>query len=205
MRKTFICMLSALSMLQCTTSFAAGSYVAAENKVTVNDSTKKTVIVARNTGTKMVDSDIVYVAQSATGFSSANFLLKANPQVGFYTVMLGGDNGTAERGTFFIGTADKFSERTALTVIDNYEIESSDKSTVTKAYATAGDIDLAKAKSVVVTYGETSACEELGTVGSGEASATIAVNLAGIPAAYKDNVQVYISSTEISTDALINE
>ena len=85
----------------------------------------------------------------------------------------------------------------------NYEVESEDKTTVTKAYASEDAIELVNAKSIVVTYGDKSVCTELGTVTSGGGTVKLAVELQDIPAADKDNVTVCVSSTEISTAALI--
>ena len=207
MKKQLICMLAAAAMLPSATAFAAGSYDADANNVTVNDSSKKTVIIARNTGATMMSDDIVYVGQENEGFSGASaiFKLKAEPAVGFYTIMLGGDGNAATTGTFFIGSAEQFENRTELKVIDNYEVESEDKTTVTKAYASDTDIELANVKSIVVTYGEKSVCTELGTVTSGGGTAKLAVELKDIPAANKNDVTVWVSSTEISTAALITE
>lgn len=75
MKKLLICMLSALAMLQCATAFA-GNYDSTNNQVIVNESAKKTVIIARNTGAVMTDDDIVYVGQADGGFSGASFLIK---------------------------------------------------------------------------------------------------------------------------------
>lgn len=98
-------MLAAAAMLPCATAFAGG-YDTAANRVSV-DASKKTVIIARNTGTAMTDDDIVCIAQSNYGvFDAASFMLKENPAVGFYTIMLGGDGNAATKGTFFIGSAE---------------------------------------------------------------------------------------------------
>lgn len=115
--------------------------------------------------------------------------------------MLGGDGNLATTGTFFIGNAENFSGRIALTEITNYEVESEDGKYVTKAYASDGVIDLAKAKSIIVKYGDKSVCTEVGTVGSGDMK--LAVELEGIPIENKENVEVWISSTEVSSEPLI--
>ena len=209
MKKQVICMLAAAAMLPCATAFAGG-YDTGTNSVSVNDVSKKTVIIARNTGVKMTTDDIVYIAQKNYGaFNSASFMIKENPAVGFYTIMLGGDGNAASKNVFFIGSAtkieDNFADKIQLTELQNYEIESEDTSTVTKAYVSAGTVTLDNIKSIVVKYGDKYACEEFGTVTSGGGDVNLAVKLEGIPAANKDNVNVWISSTEISTEDLITE
>ena len=151
----------------------------------------------------MTDNEIVYVGQEDGGFSGASaiFKLKASPDAGVYTIMLGGDGNLATTGTFFIGNADNFSDKIALTEIPNYEVGSEDGKYVTKAYASDGVIDLANAKSIIVKYGDKSVCTEVGTVGSG--SVKLAVELEGIPIENKENVEVWISSTEVSSEPLI--
>lgn len=209
MKKVLICMLSALTMLQCATAFA-GEYDRVDNNVIVDESTNKTVIIARNTGLTMTDDDIVYVGQEDEGFfgASAIFELKESPAVGFYTIMLGGDNQEATTRTFFIGTEeyleDNFADRIKLEELEGYAIESEDGTTVTKAYVSQSTIPLQQAKSIVVKYGTQSVCTEFGTVTSGSGDVMLAVKLVGIPKDTTD-VQVWISSTEISTKDLIME
>lgn len=207
MKKQLICMLAAAAMLPGATVFAAGSYDESANTVTINDSTKKTVMIARNTGTTMKTADIVYVGQENNGFSGASFMIKENPAVGFYTIMMGGD-GDVTKSTFFIGSTAGFKDQIKLTALPDYEVK--DGNTVTKAYVSADSVTLDNAKSVVVTYknefgNDTSVCEELGTVTSGGGNVRLAVKLEGIPADYKDSVNVFISSTEISTKDLITK
>ena len=207
MKKLLICMLSTLTMLQCATAFAGG-YDAGDNKVSVDDSTKKTVIIARNTGVKMTDDDIVYVGQEDSGFSGASFALKENPAVGFYTIILGGD-GEKSAKTFFIGSAanleENFANKIELKALSAIEAEDTQNQEVTKAYVSDNTVTLDNIKSIVVKYGNKYACEEFGTVTSGGGDVKLAVKLEGIPAADKDNVNVWISSTEISTKDLITE
>lgn len=76
---------------------------------------------------------------------------------------------------------------------------------MTKAYVSDNTVTLDNIKSIVVKYGNKYACEEFGTVTSGGGDVKLAVKLEGIPAADKDNVNVWISSTEISTKDLITE
>lgn len=207
MKKQLICMLAAAAMLPGATVFAAGSYDK-DNKVTIDNTDKKTVMIVRNTGAKMKPDDVVYLGQANSGFSgtSAIFALKENPAVGFYTIMLGGDGDVAaEKSTFFIGTAEDFDDKTELQELEGYVVESEDGKTVTKAYVSQSAIPLQQAKSIVVKDNTKSACTEFGTVTSGDGNVMLAVKLVGIPVANKDNVQVWISSTEISTEGLITE
>lgn len=202
MKKQLICVLAAAAMLPGATVFAAGSYDPANNNVTVDENAKQTVIIARNTGSKMTDDDIVYVGQNKDGFSAATFMLKKSPAAGVYTIMLGGDGNAVTTGIFFIGNADNFNDnKVELTEIPNYEVESEDGKYVTKAYASDGVIDLANAKSIIVKYGNKSLCTEVGTGGSGDMK--LAVELNGIPIENKENVKVWISSTEVSSEPLI--
>ena len=207
MKKLLICMLSALAMLQCATAFA-GNYDSTNNQVIVNESAKKTVIIARNTGAVMTDDDIVYVGQADGGFSGASFLIKEQPQVGFYTIILGGDGEKSEK-TFFIGSAanleENFANKIELKALSAIEAEDTQNQEVTKAYVSDNTVTLDNIKSIVVKYGNKYACEEFGTVTSGGGDVKLAVKLEGIPAADKDNVNVWISSTEISTKDLITE
>lgn len=204
MKKVLVCMLAAASMLSGVTAFASGSYDSANNKVILNDSSKKTVIIAKNTGAKMTDNDVVYVGEAKEGFSAASLLLKANPAPGFYTVMLGGDGSQAEKHVIFIGADAMLAGGVQLAEIENYE-ETADGGVVTKAYATDAAIDIAQAKTVVVKYGDSQVCEGLGTVPSGDGSIMLAVKLTDIPEAYKDDVKVAISSATITTSELIVE
>lgn len=207
MKKVLVCMLAAASMLSGVTAFASasGSYDSANNKVILNDSSKKTVIIAKNTGAKMTDNDVVYVGEAKEGFSAASLLLKANPAPGFYTVMLGGDGSQAEKHKIFIGADAMLADGVRLAEIENYE-ETADGGVVTKAYATNAAIDIAQAKTVVVKYGDSQVvCEDLGTVTSDGGSIMLAVKLTGIPEACKDDVTVAISSATITTSELIVE
>lgn len=206
MKKNLICMLAAVAMLPGATVFATGSYDASANKVTIDNKDKKTVMIVRNTGATMKHDDVVYLGQANSGFSdtSAIFALKENPAVGFYTIMLGGDSNAAETSTFFIGTEKDFADRIELEELEGYVVESEDGKTVTKAYVSQSAIPLQQAKSIVVKDNTKSACTEFGTVTSGSGDVMLAVKLVGIP---KDTtgVQVWISSTEISTKDLIME
>ncbi|MDD6762993.1 MAG: hypothetical protein PUD92_05085 [Clostridiales bacterium] len=204
MKKVLVCMLAAASMLSGVTAFASGSYDSTNNEVILNDSSKKTVIIAKNTGAKMTDNDVVYVGEAKEGFSAASLLLKANPAPGFYTVMLGGDGSQAEKHKIFIGADAMLEDGVPLAEIENYE-ETADGGMVTKAYATDAAIDIAQAKTVVVKYGDSQVCEDLDTVTGGDGSIMLAVKLTDIPEAYKDDVRVAISSATITTSELIVE
>lgn len=199
MKKQLICVLAAAMMLPSMTAFASGSYESETNTVKVEEADKKTVMVVKNTGEKMVKEDVVYIGQDSDGFSSGtSFALKANPTPGFYTIILGG-NGSADKKTFFIGDAEKFADKVQLLELKGYE-ETATDGTVTKAYALDNPVDLSKVKSVVVTYGNESVCDSIHTKGTGEAK--FAVKLTGIPLADKDKVEVFVSSTEISMEAI---
>ena len=203
-------MLAAAAMLPGATVFAAGNYDVSDNKVTIDNTNKKTVMIVRNTGAPMQPADVVYLGQAHSDFfgTSAIFALKENPAVGFYTIMLGGDSNAAEKSTFFIGTAknleDNFANKIKLEELKGYVVESEDGTTVTKAYVSQSAISLQQAKSIVVKYGTQSACTEFGTVTSGSGDVMLAVKLVGIPIDTTD-VQVWISSTKISTKDLIME
>lgn len=207
MKKQLICILAVAAMLPGATVFAAGSYNAAKNTVSIEDSTKKTVMIARNTGAKMTSNDLVYVGQEDDGFSSVSFTLKENLPMGFYTIMLGGDGKAADKKTFFIGKEtnleNNFANKIELTALKEIVDTDANNSTVTKAYVSAAAVDLANVKSIVVKVGEQYVCQESDIVTSGPGTVMLAVKLEGIPEGDKDNVNVWISSTEISTKDLI--
>ena len=99
MKKIIACLSLAFAMVAGTTAIAApgATYVPADNKVTVTEANAyKTVLIVNATG------DPVYIDQAENAFdATANFLIKANPGPGNYTVKLGG-NGTVTTATFAV-------------------------------------------------------------------------------------------------------
>ena len=207
MKKQLVCILAAAAMLPGATVFATGSYNPENNEVSINDTTKTTVMIARNTGAKMTSNDLVYVGQEDEGFSNVSFALKENLPVGFYTIMLGGDGKAADKKTFFIGKEtnleNNFKNKIELTALKEIVDTDANNSTVTKAYVSSASVELANAKSIVVKVGDRYVCQESDIVTSGPETVMLAVKLEGIPEGDKDNVNVWISSTEISTKDLI--
>ena len=209
MKKTLVSLLAVFAMLPCASVFA-GEYFDDANKVTVTESNKKMVFIAKNTGKPLVKEDVVYVDQDNGGFTEVDFLLKENPDIGFYTILLGGD-GECKQRKFFIGKPEDFTDREKLTELDDYAIESTDKQTVTKAYTSSTAIDLAKAKTIVISYGDKAGYIEdkagyieMDTLTTGAGSVQLAVVISGIPTDAVIN-SVEISSTEICSGDLIFE
>lgn len=202
MKKTLVSLLAVFAMLPCASVFA-GEYFDDTNKVTVTESNKKMVFIAKNTGKPLVKEDVVYVDQDNGGFTGVDFLLKKNPDIGFYTILLGGD-GECKQRKFFIGKPENFTDREKLTELDDYAIESTDKQTVTKAYTSSTAIDLAKAKTIVISYDDKAGYIEMDTLTTGAGSVQLAVVISGIPTDAVIN-SVEISSTEICSGDLIFE
>lgn len=181
------------------------------NEITVND--YNTVLIAKNTGSKMTPDDIVYVGQNNGGFTSeTSFLLNNDAAVltdGFYTIVLGNaSDNTTKTANFFIGDASKYfwdTNTTELTAIKNnddsvYEITDTEGN-VTRAYVSANTLSLSNIKTIVVTYGNTTVYSSVGTELSDSADAEIGVKLSGIPK--NTDVKVGISSKE-ATGLIIN-
>ena len=103
MKKIIACLSLALAMVAGTTAMATpgATYVPADNKVTVTEANAyKTVLIEDPAGKP------VYIDQAENAFdATANFLIKANPGPGNYTVKLGG-NGTVKSATFTVSEAD---------------------------------------------------------------------------------------------------
>ena len=103
MKKIIACLSLALAMVAGTTAMAApaANYDSANNKVTVSEANAyKTVLIEDAEGTP------VYIDQATDVFAAtADFLIKANPDQGNYTVKLGG-NGTVTTATFTVSEAD---------------------------------------------------------------------------------------------------
>ena len=99
MKKIIACLSLALAMVAGTTAMAApgATYVPADNKVTVTEANAyKTVLIEDPAGKP------VYIDQATDVFAAtADFLIKANPDQGNYTVKLGG-NGTVTTATFTV-------------------------------------------------------------------------------------------------------
>lgn len=97
MKKIIACLSLALAMVAGTTAMAApgATYVPADNKVTVTEANAyKTVLIEDPAGKP------VYIDQATDVFAAtADFLIKANPDQGNYTVKLGG-NGEVTSATF---------------------------------------------------------------------------------------------------------
>ena len=102
MKKIIACLSLALAMVAGTTAMAApgATYVPADNKVTVTEANAyKTVLIEDPAGKP------VYIDQATDVFAAtADFLIKANPDQGNYTVKLGG-NGTVTTATFTVSEA----------------------------------------------------------------------------------------------------
>ncbi len=103
MKKIIACLSLALAMVAGTTAMAApgATYVPADNKVTVSEADAyKTVLITDANGTP------VYIDQAVNTFeAAANFLIKANPTPGTYTVKLGG-NGSVATANFTVSAPD---------------------------------------------------------------------------------------------------
>ena len=103
MKKIIACLSLALAMVAGTTAMATpgATYVPADNKVTVTEANAyKTVLIEDPAGKP------VYIDQATDVFAAtADFLIKANPDQGNYTVKLGG-NGTVTTATFTVSEAD---------------------------------------------------------------------------------------------------
>ena len=104
MKKIIACLSLALAMVAGTTAMAAdpvANYDSANNKVSVSEANAyKTVLIEDPAGKP------VYIDQAENAFdATANFLIKANPGPGNYTVKLGG-NGTVKSATFTVSEAD---------------------------------------------------------------------------------------------------
>lgn len=88
-------------------------YYAVENTLDIetDDDFASTVLIVKvdsSEDTAFEDSDIVFVDQSDSTFSSASgFLIKENPEEGLYKVILGSESGSAVVSYFEIGTAIK--------------------------------------------------------------------------------------------------
>ena len=99
MKKIIACLSLALAMVAGTTAMAApaATYDSANNKVSVTEANAyKTVLIEDAEGTP------VYIDQATDVFAAtADFLIKANPDQGNYTVKLGG-NGTVTTATFTV-------------------------------------------------------------------------------------------------------
>jgi hypothetical protein len=99
MKKIIACLSLALAMVAGTTAMAApeATYDSANNKVTVSEANAyKTVLIEDAEGTP------VYIDQATDAFeATANFLIKANPGKGNYTVKLGG-NGSVTTANFTV-------------------------------------------------------------------------------------------------------
>ena len=99
MKKIIACLSLALAMVAGTTAMATpgATYVPADNKVTVTEANAyKTVLIEDPAGKP------VYIDQAENAFeATANFLIKAEPTPGDYTVKLGG-NGTVTTATFTV-------------------------------------------------------------------------------------------------------
>ena len=102
MKKIIACLSLALAMVAGTTAMAApaATYDSANNKVSVTEANAyKTVLIEDPAGKP------VYIDQATDVFAAtAEFLIKANPDQGNYTVKLGG-NGTVTTATFTVSEA----------------------------------------------------------------------------------------------------
>lgn len=104
MKKLLTCVTAAAVMIISATSYAAGSYDIDKSAASFSAAEgKNTVLIYEGTGDATSDN-IVYVNQAANPFTAkTNFLLKANPLDGVYTVKFGSTMGTASADTFYIG------------------------------------------------------------------------------------------------------
>ena len=102
MKKIIACLSLALAMVAGTTAMAApaATYDSANNKVSVSEADAyKTVLIVDALGNP------VYIDQAENAFeATANFLIKANPGKGNYTVKLGG-NGSVTTANFTVSEA----------------------------------------------------------------------------------------------------
>lgn len=108
MKKLFACMALIISMSACASVFAE-DYVDynynSDNSITNPADGYKTVLITKK-GDNVTSDSIVYVDQAESGFNSVTkFLLKENPEPGYYTALFGTDNAgeNSKRYSFVIG------------------------------------------------------------------------------------------------------
>lgn len=201
MKKFLFCMALTSAVLSGATAMANGSYSSADNSVTITDAQSTTVIITKKKAS-VNDEDIVYVGQNNSGFSAATkFLLKDNPDAGFYTITLGNQTGAPKSTDFVIGNAsDVFTAAANLTELPNSEVDNGD--TVTKSFV-SDDISLSDIKTIVVTCNGKSVYSSVtDTELSGSGSAKIGVKISGLTK--NEDVSAYISSVAIPTSGSAN-
>lgn len=181
MKKTLVCTAVLAAMLSLTATSYAATYESGDaNKVTTTaaDGQKAVIIIKGDASTVPTDENIVYVNQANSTFSgTTDFLIKASPTEGEYTVMYGGGNGGKTTETFYIGVGafsgdaamDKIEGEVGYTMVgeNNYNI------------GYTATVDLSSCKSIIIkkSDGTYMGCEiPTGLEGGGSAKIGIQIN-----------------------------
>lgn len=182
--------IAALAAALSLTAYAEGTvYGVKDNSVkTTQSEGKQTVCIYKSSDAGITADSIVYINQAETsnGFDAATeFLLKSTPAVGDYTIHFNDTDPIA----FSIGST---IDKNDVKMENNGEKRNADGSynVAFKAEISSGGTY----RSVIVKNGDKTLGYNLETTLSGDASAVLGIQLNGVPAGEKDNIEVYLSS-----------
>lgn len=193
MKKSLICIALLASMLSGVTAMAADSYDSDANKVTVSDKGDFKTVIIKNKST----DDIVYVGQNEAGFAGAEFLLKANPANGTYTITMGG-NGSAANNVSTDFSIINAAALTKTAELNGSKVTAEDNNgTYTVSFVSDEPINLDNIKAVVVTHKGKSMYTKVGTDLSGAGTAMLGVRILDVPAADINDVSVFVSADDV--------
>lgn len=204
MKKSLICITAAAVMMFATvTSYAAGSYDTQNNEASFDAAEgKSTVLIYKgDTNTTPTSENIVYVDQATSPFNaSTNFLLKADPTDGAYTVKFGSSDGTSAETSFFIGMidTDKDVQLTKIDGKDGYkEVVDNGGTTYNIGYKATIEIENGY-KSLIIKKGDSYMGCALPSTFSGKGNAEIGIQING--ASSLDEIEgVWLSIRGIET------
>lgn len=168
MKKLFACMALALTLSACATVFA-NDYVDynydGNNSITDNAQNYKTILISKM-GEELSADSIVYVDQAKNGFDSAtSFLLKENPEPGYYTVTYGTDDPDipVKKSTFVIGKGVTIQSADKMSFIvekneEDYTFTGANGTTYKRAYSLITDAERYQSyKSIKLVYNDSDA------------------------------------------------
>lgn len=183
MKKSLICMTAAAAMMFATVTSYASSYDTQKNAASFDEAAgKTTVLIYKGNAATPTAGNIVYVDQATSPFNaSTNFLLKAGPTDGEYTVKFGSSDGTSAETSFFIGMidTDKDVQLKKIDGTDGYkEVVDNGVTTYNIGYKATIDIENGY-KSLIIKKGNSYMGCTLPSTLSGSGSAEIGIQING--------------------------